>query len=326
MTILLSLFLVALIHLQHWPSSSSSSSFIVCSAFAPLSYVSRVSRTVSRRASPASTTTAAAATGGVNGILNRSSSLVIMSATNKPSGSFFHKVPDDSGDNDNDNNDNNTRKDVSNDAGSIVNSNNNNDSNSNSDDNINNNDDNNQGSIADDPFDQSIQQLIKSRKSKPLASSPSTMGGIPTSKVKGFGKTNVSPQLVTKVNTPGSKKPFIGIGKPLNDINRPEYDDQGYTLYANEETGEKSRVFEALVEYPSIFKLKIIGVNESSFSREMVQIVADSCRVDAEGIKYTERVNGKWLSVTVHAPVENAEMLYALYENVDKDPRVKFKF
>jgi len=32
------------------------------------------------------------------------------------------------------------------------------------------------------------------------------------------------------------------------------------------------------------------------------------------------------LSVTVHAPVESAEMLYSLYENVDKDPRVKFKF
>lgn len=80
------------------------------------------------------------------------------------------------------------------------------------------------------------------------------------------------------------------------------------------------------MEYPSIFKLKIIGVNESSFSEEMVQIVAETCQVEAGRIKYTERVNGKWLSVTVHAPVENAEMLYALYENVDKDPRVKFKF
>ena len=128
------------------------------------------------------------------------------------------------------------------------------------------------------------------------------------------------------MNTPGSKKPFIGIGKPLNDINSPEYDDQGYTLYADEQTGEKSRVFEALVEYPSIFKLKIIGLNQSSFRQEMVQIVAESCLVEAETIQYTERVSGKWLSVTVHAPVQNAEMLYTLYENVDKDPRVKFKF
>jgi len=242
------------------------------------------------------------------GVSSFSSSIIIMSATNKPSGSFFNKVPDK--DDDNDDKDANQNDDID-------------DNKNDMDDNLLNNNDNNQ-----DPFDQSLQQLIKSRTSKPRASSPSTMGGIPTSKFKGFGKSTASPQqsFVTKVNTPGSKKPFIGIGKPLNDINKPEYDDQGYTLYADEETGEKSRVFEALVEYPSIFKLKIIGVNESSFSTEMIQIVAETCQVEAGRIKYTERVNGKWLSVTVHAPVESAEMLYALYENVDKDPRVKFKF
>ena len=122
------------------------------------------------------------------------------------------------------------------------------------------------------------------------------------------------------------KKPFVGIGKPANDVTKPETDDQGYTLYTSEETGEKSRVFEALVEYPSIFNLKIIGENESNFAEEMVQIVADSCSVSVDKVKYSERIKGKWLSVTVSAPVESAEMLYSLYENVDKDPRVKFKF
>lgn len=112
----------------------------------------------------------------------------------------------------------------------------------------------------------------------------------------------------------------------MNNINKPEYDDQGYTLFADEETGEKSRVFEALIDYPSIFKMKIIGKNESNFATEMVQIVSDSCAVSTSEIKYSERANGKWLSVTVHAPVQNAEMVYTLYENVDRDPRVKFKF
>ncbi len=141
----------------------------------------------------------------------------------------------------------------------------------------------------------------------------------------GFGKQSAAPKIITTRKSTG-KKSFVGIGKPLNDINKPEYDDQGYTLYADEETGEKSRVFEALVDYPSVFKMKIIGRNESSFAKEMVQIVADSCSVASKEIKYSERANGKWLSVTVHAPVESAEMLYALYENVDRDPRVKFKF
>ncbi len=112
----------------------------------------------------------------------------------------------------------------------------------------------------------------------------------------------------------------------MNDINNPEFDDQGYTLYADEETGEKKRVFEALVDYPSIFRMKIIGANESTFASEMVQIVAESCSVSVDDVKHTTRANGKWLSVTVHAPVQSAEMLYGLYENIDKDPRVKFKF
>lgn len=59
---------------------------------------------------------------------------------------------------------------------------------------------------------------------------------------------------------------------------------------------------------------------------QMVQVVADSCQVDVSNIKHKTRSMGKWTSVTVEAPVQNAEMLYALYENVDKDPRVKFKF
>ena len=135
------------------------------------------------------------------------------------------------------------------------------------------------------------------------------------------------PQIInTTGSSSSSKKSFVGIGKPLNDINKPEYDDQGYTLYSNEETGEKQRVFEALVEYPCNFKMKIIGANEGTFASEMVQVVADSCNVEVSEVKYSERMNGKWMSVTVHAPVQSAEMLYALYENIDRDPRVKFKF
>jgi len=218
--------------------------------------------------------------------------------TKKPSGSFFNQVPADDDNKDKDDHDDDD-KETSSPAESLQ-----------------------------DPFDQSIEQLMKNRRSKPLASSPSTLGGVPTSKATGFGKTPATPQIInTKTSISSTQKSsFVGIGKPLNDVNKPEYDDQGYTLYADEQTGKKSRVFEALVDYPSIFKMKIIGRNESTFSSEMVQIVAESCQVDVEKVDFSERVNGKWLSVTVHAPVESAEMLYSLYENVDKDPRVKFKF
>lgn len=114
--------------------------------------------------------------------------------------------------------------------------------------------------------------------------------------------------------------------KPVNDINNLEYDDQGYTLYANEDTGKKQRVFEALIDYPSIFTLKIIGADDGAFVPEIVQVVAESCGVQFDAVEYSTRLKGKWTSITVKAPVQSAEMVYSLYESIDRDPRVKFKF
>jgi len=130
------------------------------------------------------------------------------------------------------------------------------------------------------------------------------------------------------VNTiqPPNQKPFVGLGPPLNDVTKPEYDQDGYTLYADERTGERSRVFEALVEYPTEFMIKIVGPNSGTFVADMVETVADSCRVTAAQIKHSVRENGKWTSVTVTAPVQSAQMLYDLYKQIDLDPRVKFKF
>jgi putative lipoic acid-binding regulatory protein len=112
----------------------------------------------------------------------------------------------------------------------------------------------------------------------------------------------------------------------VNDPTKPEFDDQGYTLYTDNETGKKSRVFEALVDYPCEFTMKIVGKNEGSFVEEIVAVVADACESSPENISHSVRAVGKWTSVTVQAPVKSSEMLYALYEKVDLDPRVKFKF
>lgn len=174
---------------------------------------------------------------------------------------------------------------------------------------------------AKDDIDGSLDDLLKGRKKPTKASEPSTIQGIPISGARAFAKT---PSTAAS-----SKKPYIGLGppdRPLNDTQNPEYDDQGYMLYADEETGEKKRVFEALVEYPSIFTMKIVGAAEGTFVEDMVQVVADSCDKDVADIAYSTKNMGKWVSVTVEAPVANAEMLYSLYENVDRDPRVKFKF
>jgi len=228
--------------------------------------------------------------------------------TSKPTGSFFNPVPD------KDDNDNDESDDESDDEPKSV--------------------------------DERLEKLIKDRNSPPLASQPSTINGVPTAQASGFGfgkpdthkktpksSTKKSIQIATSESmqaSSSSPKPFIGIGppdKPINDVTKPEYDDQGYTVYTNEETGEKSRVFEALVDYPCDFTMKIVGANEGAFVDEILGIVADSCQVAAgTPIAHKTRSMGKWVSVTVEAPVQSAEMLYTLYENIDKDPRVKFKF
>ena len=90
--------------------------------------------------------------------------------------------------------------------------------------------------------------------------------------------------------------------------------------------GTNSRVFEAFVDYPCKFTMKIVGANEGTFVQDIVALVAEACESEISAISHSTKMMGKWTSVTVHAPVENSEMLYALYERVDLDPRVKFKF
>jgi putative lipoic acid-binding regulatory protein len=117
----------------------------------------------------------------------------------------------------------------------------------------------------------------------------------------------------------GPSKPFVAIGPQdpvVNNPSKPEMDDQGYTLYTDEETGKKARVFEALVDYPCDFTMKIVGANEGLFVEEIVAVVAEACESEPGQISYQTKVLGKWTSVTVQAPVKSSEMLYALYEKV----------
>jgi putative lipoic acid-binding regulatory protein len=249
------------------------------------------------------TTTTKTTTTSVNARMLLSPSLKM--TPDGPAGSFFHPVPND----DDDDIDNNT------DA---------------NDDGI--------SSSAPLEFDDAVSKLIQQRSQPPLASQPSTINGVPTEKATGFGKPkdndNAKNPSKNKKNTIHKKspaKPYVAIGpkaevERINDPTQPQVDDQGYTLYTDEETGEKSRVFEALVDYPCVFTMKIVGENEGSFVTDIVALVADACDTDITNVPHSTKAMGKWTSVTVNAPVENSQMLYSLYEKVDLDPRVKFKF
>ena len=106
-------------------------------------------------------------------------------------------------------------------------------------------------------------------------------------------------------------------------------DSSGYTLYTDFKSGKQSRVFDALISYPSTFKMKIVGKNEALFQSDMLHLINNHCRENGGGkgvLSTTNRVNGKWLAITVEVEVTSSEMLYSLYEVIDKDPRVKYKF
>jgi putative lipoic acid-binding regulatory protein len=172
----------------------------------------------------------------------------------------------------------------------------------------------------------SVEALLRARQRPSRALQPSTINGVPSDQAgMGFALSATNNNKDSKKQ---KSKPYVAIGPVLNDVTKPEYDDQGYTLYADETTGKRSRVFEALVDYPCLFTIKIVGATQGGFLPDMLSIVAATCHKDLtiDDIRHTVKRNGKWTSITVQAPVENAAMLYQLYENIDKDPRVRFKF
>jgi putative lipoic acid-binding regulatory protein len=91
---------------------------------------------------------------------------------------------------------------------------------------------------------------------------------------------------------------------------------------------KETRVFEKLVEFPCLFQIKVIGVHEESFSKDILKIVSRVTGVPSEIITFSVRITGssKYESISIDAPVSNADMLYELYSEVSKDSRVKFKF
>ena len=102
----------------------------------------------------------------------------------------------------------------------------------------------------------------------------------------------------------------------------PSPSSDGYTMYTDPKTGVTSRVFDALVEYPSTFTIKVVGLNVNGFAEEIENIINEVARVDGVKVK----VNGKWCSLTCRVWVRSGEELYRVYEVVGEDERVKFKF
>lgn len=81
-----------------------------------------------------------------------------------------------------------------------------------------------------------------------------------------------------------------------------------------------------LVQFPCVFTIKVVGVRQGEFTEDILDAVGGVVGRTRDELKHSVRDNGKWRSITVEVPVQTSEQLYAVYEAVGKDPRVKFKF
>ena len=143
----------------------------------------------------------------------------------------------------------------------------------------------------------------------------------PSSSKSKFTAIPSEPRIESTVPPPSSTPPKDP--RDPNDLTNLEVDSSGYTLYTDPSTGVKSRVFDSLVSYPSSFDIKVVGPGDDpTFRSEITGRVRNVAEV--KGTK--ERVNGKWVSITMTIVVESSEVLYEVYRVIDEDDRVKFKF
>ncbi|KAJ8604765.1 hypothetical protein CTAYLR_000998 [Chrysophaeum taylorii] len=85
------------------------------------------------------------------------------------------------------------------------------------------------------------------------------------------------------------------------------------------------RVFETLVEYPCVFKIKVIGRDDPSFVDDVVSYIGRVTDTAPANISFSTAASrqGTFVSVSVEAPVANANELYECYSVLRNDPRVK---
>ena len=95
---------------------------------------------------------------------------------------------------------------------------------------------------------------------------------------------------------------------------------------AQEKKGRSDYDFANLVEFPCLFQMKVLGYRQGEFVEDILDLIGNTLGIDGRGLKHSHRDKGKWRSITIAVPVESADQLYKVYEAVDSDPRVKYKF
>eukprot|EP00465_Bigelowiella_longifila_P013621 CAMPEP_0185277038 /NCGR_PEP_ID=MMETSP1359-20130426/57662_1 /TAXON_ID=552665 /ORGANISM="Bigelowiella longifila, Strain CCMP242" /LENGTH=201 /DNA_ID=CAMNT_0027870985 /DNA_START=242 /DNA_END=847 /DNA_ORIENTATION=- len=83
------------------------------------------------------------------------------------------------------------------------------------------------------------------------------------------------------------------------------------------------KVFD-LLDYPCEHEIKIVGAKASKIEMRVRSIVGDTTGTDPEVLKTSSREKGKWISISVMAPVSSSEMLYDIYARLNSEERFRF--
>lgn len=82
---------------------------------------------------------------------------------------------------------------------------------------------------------------------------------------------------------------------------------------------------ESLIEYPSRFPIKVVGVNEDGFVTAMTHIARQfDPGYDAASVELRESGGGKYLGVTLTITATSREQLDELYRTLSTHPQVKW--
>ena len=86
---------------------------------------------------------------------------------------------------------------------------------------------------------------------------------------------------------------------------------------------ERERVFNQL-SFPTSFTIKVIGSKDATFMSDILQIVENVTSLPSEDMNVRTKDTGKFLSITISPVFNTAHQIYAVYEAVCKDARVKY--
>jgi uncharacterized protein len=80
----------------------------------------------------------------------------------------------------------------------------------------------------------------------------------------------------------------------------------------------------SLIEYPSLFPIKVMGANEPGFEQAMVDIVLQfDPAYDRTSLQLRPSSGGKYLGLTLSITATSREQLDALYRSLSSHPLVK---